>query len=258
MSSIKILALGLCGAILLAANPCGLRAQAPKAPELPTVELSGKIVKLGSGVIEVSTDAIDMTGGKEAPKEKPTGKAKTQTVAVAVHPKNTQVQVSGTTSGKFLRVGQYVRFSGKMDENGKPQDDVGVIEVFTPDANFQAKLDVRLPAPKFASDAPDTKTRSFDASGRVAAFQRGQLTVLCDAGKRLTIPVTDATQVNFTLASLALAKPGDAITVSGRLFRPGRVIAERVGISVAAEEKKEKVKEKVEPKKKEKEPEKDQ
>jgi hypothetical protein len=237
-------------------------AQAPKADELPRVQVSGKIIKLGRGTIDVAADSV-LTGeerkakaktkSKEKEKEKDKEKAAAETVVVALHPKNTTVRVSGTSTAKFLRPGQYVRFSGKLDEKNQVAGPIGMVEVFLPQADFQPMLEVRSPAPKFASDDPPPKTRDFHAEGRVLAYYRGQLTVAVDAGKRFTAPVTDTAQVNFTITNFAQVKAGDTINVDGRLYRPGHVLGEMVTISLAPDEKKEKTKEKtkekVEPKK---------
>lgn len=245
---------GLSGCVVAALWCTSALAQTPKDQEWPRVQVSGKIVKLGRGMIEVAADSVltaEERKAKAKSKEKQKDKepAATEAVVVALHPKNTTLRVSGTSTGKFLRPGQYVRFSGKLDEKNQVAGPIGVVEVFLPQANFQPMLEVRSPAPKFASDAPPAKTRDFNVEGRVLAYQRGQLTVAVDDGKRITAPVPDEAQVKFTTTSFAQVKAGDTIHVDGRLLRPGQVVGELVTISLAPEEKKEKTKEKAEPKK---------
>jgi hypothetical protein len=230
-------------------------AQAPAPNELPRVELSGTIGKIGRGVIEISADTVREFAGTEKKKAKNEPKAaatenagEKKTMVVAIQP-GTSVRVSGVGTAKVLRAGQYVRFSGKIEEDNRVKS-VSNLEVVIPDKSFQPKLDIRVPAPKFASDAPTTKTRDFSVEGRVVGYSRGQLTVQVDTPRPFVVPVPDTTEVSFTSTSYAGAKAGDKILAEGRLVRPGQVVGEMVSITLSAEQPKPKAKtgEKAEPK----------
>ena len=205
----------------------------------PRVDLSGTITKSRGGLVEVAAESVRIRGQKEEPGEKTEPKAspkKPETYVVAIHPKNTTVRISGTATAKYLRPRQYVRFEGQVDAKNAIEGSVLDVEVFVPEADFKPAFTVRFPAPKFASDVPPPKSRSFSAQGQVVGYSRGQLRVAVN-GETITAPVPEDAIVRFTMNNLSVVKPGDKITVAGRLYRAGAVIGESVSISLAPRDK---------------------
>jgi hypothetical protein len=244
----------LLSAVLLIGTARIAPAQAPASGEPTRVELSGTIGKVARGGIEVSADSVRevaegekkaKTKAKAAPAKSAT--AEKQTVLVAIQA-STMIRVSGSgPANKVLRPGQYVQFDGKIEDE-KVIKSIGNLAVVVPDNKFQPKFEVRVPPPKFGEDTPVTKTKDFSAEGRVVGYSRGRLLVAVQGGKQVSVPLAEATDVNFTSTSFSTARPGDKISVEGRQARPGQVTADTVNITLSNEEPKPKAKEKEKPK----------
>ena len=166
---------------------------------------------------------------------------KTTKYVVAVHRQNTKVRVSGTTEGKFLKSGQYVRFKGKANKEYKIVVAVASLEVFVPEKNFQPKADLQVPPPSFIKDRPTPTVLPIEVAGRVISNRNDKLVLMVDGGRQLTVPLDPKATVRFTMARYSTVKRGDLITVSGRLYRPGQVIGESVAITLLGDSEKKKI-----------------
>ncbi len=201
----------------------------PNLKKLPRVDLKGAVVKVRAGYIELTAESITLPGNKDESLQAIV--EKTTKYVVAVHPKNTKVRVSGTTEGKFLKSGQYVRFKGRANREYQIAVAVASLEVFVPEKSFQPKAELQVPPPSFIKDRPTPTVLPIEVAGRVISNRKDKLVLLVDGGRQLTVPLDPKATVRFTMARYSTVKRGDPITVSGRLYRPGQVIGESIAIT---------------------------
>jgi hypothetical protein len=231
--------------------PAAVAQNQPRQPQLPTVDLSGTVESVKRGYIQVAAGDVKIreprtasADGTQTPARRPAETAgddkKPEQFVVAVDPANTKVTVSGTADAKVLKPGMFVRFSGRVDKERKVIGELGEVEVFTPAADFKPTFDVKLPAPKFATDEPAPETLAFEAEGPIAALKAGELTAAFFDNQKVKVKLAKEAKVRFTTADYSQARSGDVIRVRGKLFRPGQVLADSVTISLAEREKKEK------------------
>jgi len=218
--------------------------QQPKQPQLPKIELRGTVEEVKAGYITLEAETVKVTYDKNDPraKKKPDEKDKAQkphkSHTIAIHPQKTRVQVHGKADQKFLKPGQQVSFTGKIDKTGNFVGALEIITVLPPDKNFKPEAKIDFGSVSFVKDVAPLKEKPFDAKAVVLANRRGKLLVLFQNNLRMTIPLDTEAEVRFTVPNYSLAKKGDSINVSGRLFQPGKVFAENVTITLKKPEKK--------------------
>ena len=142
-----------------------------------------------------------------------------------LHPAGvSRVDVSGTAHPAFLAPGMTVRFQATVDGKGRAREPIAVVHVVAPAGD--------------AKPVAVTADREELIVGRVVSLRRGTLSVRVDAGRirRLTLPLADDAEVRVAGGQVALASPGDAIEIEGRLWTgegalgDGSVFADRVTI----------------------------
>ena len=214
--------------------------QRKKTPDWPAVELSGSVVKVSRGRVEIEAESVRYPGqaAKQASAKTAVGNKKSTGAKflVFIHPKNTKVSVSGVAAPKFLKPGQYVRFDGKVDQKGNVQGEIGSLAVFVPERYFKPSFKVRRPPPNFLKDAPPSKTMDFSAQGIVVSYSRGKLILFINKVHRITAPVSEDAEIRFSTANYSIIKRGDKITVKGKQFRSGQVIADSVNFIAASKQ----------------------
>lgn len=176
--------------------------------DLPIAELKGKVkgVKLaGPGVAVVEmTDADD------------------KTYYIKVEPKKTKVKVEGTALVSFLRPGMHVRLTAFLLRNAV-KDPVSQLQLFAPEDGYQVGI--------FKDDPTDNKADSLIA-GQVKSV-KGKIMMLNAGGKQVKVTLAEDAQIELTIGDITLARPGDTITVLGRVVQaPDQILGMEVDVEL--------------------------
>lgn len=176
--------------------------------DLPIAELKGKVkeVKLaGPGVAVVEmTDADD------------------KTYYIKVEPKKTKVKVEGTALVSFLRPGMHVRLTAFLLRNAV-KDPVSQLQLFAPEDGYQVGI--------FKDDPTDNKADSLIA-GQVKSV-KGKTMMLNAGGKQVKVTLAEDAQIELTIGDVTLARPGDTITVLGRVVQaPDQILGMEVDVEL--------------------------
>jgi len=161
---------------------------------LPEAEYEGVVVAA----------AGTLAGGMVAFRENPAAQAP---LVAQLHPAGvTRLRVSGRTPGAILRPGLVIRLVAEVDERGRALEPVTAFEVVTPPADYK-------PDPVRAGSREQIV-------GVVRSIASDVLTLYVNAGRlrRLTFTLAPDAVATLDAARLDLASPGDAITVTGRIW----------------------------------------
>jgi len=145
-----------------------------------------------------------LAGGMVAFRENPAAGAP---LVAQLHPAGvTRLRVSGRTPGAILRPGLVIRLVAEVDERGRALEPVPAFEVVTPPADYK-------PDPVRAGSREQIV-------GVVRSIASDVLTLHVNAGRlrRLTFTLAPDAVATLDAAQLDLASPGDAITVTGRIW----------------------------------------
>lgn len=172
---------------------------------LPVVNLKGKVVQVGAGLIQVE----DENGNPNV---------------VQVDPMRTRVVVSGTAKPSVLRPGMLVQFTTELDNRQlNAKEPVSDLQIFSAGAGYALGV---------TSDDPEGKGGPYRVAGQVKTFKEGRLAVQAEKRQVRAVVADDAT-IKFEGADYSLARAGDEIDVQGRLFGQGQVFGETVKVTLA-------------------------
>jgi len=168
-------------------------------------------------------------GGVIAFSEREASLAEAEIFFAQLHPAGGSVlEVEGHGQPSFIAPGMFVRFRATVTERGRVTEPPGRIEVVTPETDF----------------VPDAVRpgRRDTIVGQVVRRQEDALQILVPVGqvRRVTVPVSERTEVVVEGTELSLVGPGDTITLEGRLWNgagcsgAGTVFASRVHVSKPA------------------------
>lgn len=205
---------------------------------LPKIQVTGKVAGIKQGYVEVEPTRIRVTypkqepGAKEPPKVDEDVDLNKINHTVAITPK-TRLNVDAQATTSYIKPGQYIKFGGKINKQGTVVSPVTAVEIFQPTGKtFQPKIDVQVAFGGFVGNKKEDISR-FTAEGRVLAVQRGQVIAIVNAqNARLAFAVADDATVKVAGGALTSASPGDSVTVSGRMVKPGQIVGETVTISL--------------------------
>ncbi|MEX2118787.1 MAG: hypothetical protein WD847_04180 [Pirellulales bacterium] len=182
---------------------------AQEQPYLP-FSGSGKIEKAVRGFIQMKNDADER-------------------YVIGIHPMNTRVTVTGTADPSFLTNGLWVRFSVELNKQGRPQGElteltiVELSEVVQPGA--QADLVPGEDAKEQEGPIP------YIVVGQVRGLRNDNLQVAVP-GKTLKLKLAEEAKITVDVSNYGLVRLGDEITVDGKQYQPGKVVADRVEIKL--------------------------
>lgn len=214
-----------------------LSAQAPDK-QLPRIQLSGKIESMRAGFVQMNSDSLKVTYPKMTAKEKEDAKTTSDEDlmklkhAVAVD-QRVRVDASAMASVEFIKPGQGIRLSGKIDGNGVVANELNAVEVFVPPQNFQPTMDITVAFSGFVGDKKENVS-PFKAEGIVMSAARGRLVIMVKDNQRIQATVAAEAKVMLASKDLSLAQVGDKISVTGRLVAPGQVQAESVSVTLSS------------------------
>ncbi len=211
-----------------------LSAQAPEK-QLPRIQLSGKIEAMKAGFVQMNADSLKVTYPKMAAKDDP--KTSDDDLmklkhAIAVDQRS-RVEATAVATIDFIKPGQGVRLSGKVDGNGVVANELNAVEVFAPPQGFKPTIDITVAFSGFVGDKKENVS-PFKAEGIVATNNRGKMVVIVKDNQRLQVSVSPEAKVTLMSKDLSLAQVGDKISVTGRLVAPGQVQAESVSVSLSS------------------------
>jgi hypothetical protein len=129
-------------------------------------------------------------------------------VMVHANPAVTRVRVRGEAVPVGLQKGMVVRFTGKIDEQGRGLEPIGEVQVFSPSPQF-----------RFPDLVPHEKRTLV---GTVAWCRAGELAIVPQQGdiRRVTVRLASDVKIEVNSSDYTLASEGDEATVKGHLYRP--------------------------------------
>jgi hypothetical protein len=202
--------------LVAAAGLCrpGLGAQPPGGVPQPTenFEAEGVIDQIIPGRIQMTTNA-------------------NQKWLIWITPQ-TRVVLTGTATADLLRPGMCVRLHAAIDKQGNVTDKVEQLTVFTPERRTTFGLWSEAGKEQFGTGG---QSKVYEIVGRIAGAQQGKLAVAAGSAA-LKLELSEQAKIDDNLNDLSLARPGDKITVRGRMFpgQPGMGQAAEVQVSAAA------------------------
>jgi hypothetical protein len=208
------------------------------AKDLPRIQLSGKIEAMRAGFVQMNSESLKVTYPKMTAKEKEDAKTTSDEDlmklkhAVAVD-QRVRVDASAMASVDYIKPGQGIRLSGKIDGNGVVPNELNAVEVFVPPQNFQPTMDITVAFSGFVGDKKENVS-PFKAEGIVMSNARGRLVVMVKDNQRIQATVSAEAKVMLSSKDLSLAAVGDKISVTGRLVAPGQVQAESVSVTLSS------------------------
>jgi hypothetical protein len=216
------------GLMLLTPAVAGAQnAERPGVPERQTLSLDGVLQGAQQGLLQVVSD-----GGEP------------WLIKVEARPDAVTYQASADPG--WLQPGMYVRFKGTFNKHGKSAAPVSEITVFTPNETtplgaFPEQGPEAAGGELFADTKPEPKTKpkpaqpealSLNVAGRVAGVEQGKIRVA--AGDAVVEAALDEkAKVSVDLSNIALAKPGDKISVNGWYLQKGQGWANRLLVRAA-------------------------
>ena len=136
---------------------------------------------------------------------------------IAVTPQS-HVKVQGPASREFLAVGTPVAFTVPFDDKGKPTGPVADVSLFPRDPpGIQAEGAFGEPGAKPGRRRP---AGNYRVVGVIKGLSPEGGFFVAAGKERLEITVTDDAKIVVDSANVALARKGDAITVTGRYQQP--------------------------------------
>ncbi len=171
--------------------------------ELPPANVSGKIVDLRRGLIQIIDD-------------------QERQYLVQVRPDATQVFVSGTAKPSFLQPRMFVRFTGKLDGNAA-EEPVAELQIFVPTEQQGVGL--------FRNDPTDPDAGSVVA-GQLRSLRNGKYTMAIGR-EAVQFELAEDVAITVDVFDYSIAKPGDAIEVRGRFVAEDKIVSDRVTIELA-------------------------
>lgn len=203
--------------------------------DLPKVQVSGKLESVRPGYIQLTPESLRVTYPKLAANENPPPRASDEDLLkmkqiVAVD-QRAKVSVTAMTDLSFIKPGQGLRISGKVDATGTVVGELATAEVFAPDAGFKPTMDITVAFSGFVGDKKES-VAPFRAEGIVVSQVKGRTILLVKDNQRLQLTLAQDCKVNFASTNYAMAQPGDHVSVAGRLAAPGQIVGETVTISL--------------------------
>ena len=143
-----------------------------------------------------------------------------------------RVELSGTATAELLRPGMCVRLHAAIDKQGNVTEKVEQLTIFTPDRRTTFGLWSEAGKEQFGKGG---EAKLYEVVGRIAAAQQGKLAIVAGSAT-LKIELAEQAKIDVNLSDLSLARPGDKITVRGKMFpgQPGMGQATEVRVVAAA------------------------
>lgn len=141
-----------------------------------------------------------------------------------------KITVVGTAEPGFLKPGLIVRMTAELNSKGIAQSELTEISIIELSdlINFTLQADL---AP--GEDINDQKGPvNYLVIGRVKSFKNGQLQVVAP-GKVIKAKLAEDAKINVDVTDYSWAQEGDVVSVDGKLYMPGQVIADKVQIEMA-------------------------
>ncbi len=215
--SLTLRQLFACGymSLVAAAGLCslGLGAQQPGAMPQPTenFEAEGVIDQIMPGRFQMTTNA-------------------NQKWMIWITPQ-TRMELTGTATADFLRPGLCVRLHAAVDKQGNVTNKVEQLTVFTPDRRTTFGLWSEAGKEQFGTAG---ESKVYEVVGRIAAAQQGKLAVAAGSAT-LKLELADSAKIDVNLNDLSFARPGDKVTVRGKMFPGQPGMGQAVEVRVSAE-----------------------
>lgn len=174
--------------------------------QLPVVKIEGKVIQVGTGLIQVQDD----DGNPQV---------------VKLDPKWTQrVLVSGTAKPSVLRSGMIVAFTTELDQRQlSAKEPLTELQITSADPGNPLGV---------TSEAADGGGGPYRVVGQVKTFKDGRLTLQADK-RQIRAMVADDALLKFEGPDYSYARHGDEIDVQGRLFGQGQVLGETVRVTLS-------------------------
>ena len=156
---------------------------------------------------------------------------------IGLFPELSKLGISGTAEPSYLKPGMLVSFTADIDvekkgaEVAEPLKELAVI----------SKSETNTPG-VFPEDRENKESTRFFVRGIVKSMKDDTLAVSA-GGKQITAKVASDAAIKIESADLSIVRPGDEISVDGRVYKeyrsennniqPGMVIGEKVDIKLA-------------------------
>lgn len=208
--------------MLVAACALPAPAQQRRGQDREGVRLSGKLVALQPGLMQVEA--------KDG-----------ETWLIKVEARGNDLMYTATAKPEWLRPGMWVRFRASFDQRGRQQTELADVTVFTPQEGQQLGLipEVSLGDGLFSDEEEERKKERstnqvtpYVVAGRIVGFKKSKMTVAA-GNVPVTVEVPDTLRVAVEVADYSLAQPGDAVEIQGWKYPmvPGRAIANRLTVN---------------------------
>lgn len=174
----------------------------------PPFEGSGKIIRIESGAVEMTTDAAEKF--------------------VVGIPATAKISVAGPAEQSFLTSGTLVRFSVDLDAKMLPKSEVSEVTVVEVSETIKPGV--------YADSEPGEKkepgqTTTYVIVGKVKSCKNGTMQV-AGGKKSLKVKLAEGATINVDITTYLLAQADDKIKVYGKLAAQGKVMADEVAIEI--------------------------